>query len=368
MKIFLQLVACFITTIASAQNFLDYSVWQPGQGTQGLFTKYGEDDENIRELGTNPYGDEAVLWRAQSNGDAKKQDGGIYTYLFPIDHQKNYRFSVWIKKQVSTSGNSYLGLHTYDNTSTRLTLTLDGTLNTNPYFWLGDLPELNKWYLVVGYMYASDYTGTVINSAVYDGTTGAKVANGRADYKFSPNATRMRLRTLLYNATDTSAFQHYYAPSVYEVNDQMPTIQEILNPSTNPPGGGEMVWQQNGPDAYFSAGKVGINTSTPDDALTVKGRIHAEEVKIDLAVPAPDYVFKKEYTLKSLEEVQNYIQKHGHLPNIPSAKEMETNGIELGIMEMKLLEKIEELTLYLIDLKKENEEIKLQLQELHKEK
>ncbi|MGW9686769.1 hypothetical protein [Flagellimonas sp. 2504JD1-5] len=101
-----------------------------------------------------------------------------------------------------------------------------------------------------------------------------------------------------------------------------------------------------------SNGKVGIGTTNPDSKLTVKGNIHAEEVKVDLSVPGPDYVFKEDYNLKSLEEVQNYIKEHGHLPNIPSAKEMEANGIQLGEMNMKLLEKIEELTLYTLEQEK----------------
>ncbi|MEO9511060.1 MAG: hypothetical protein ABJN84_03520 [Flavobacteriaceae bacterium] len=96
-------------------------------------------------------------------------------------------------------------------------------------------------------------------------------------------------------------------------------------------------------------GNVGIGTTIPDSKLTVKGDIHAEEVKVDLSVPGPDYVFKEDYDLKSLEEVQNHIKKHGHLPNIPSAQEMEENGIQLGEMNMKLLEKIEELTLYALE-------------------
>ena len=108
-------------------------------------------------------------------------------------------------------------------------------------------------------------------------------------------------------------------------------------------------------------GNVGIGTTNPDSKLTVKGKIHAEEVKIDLSVPAPDYVFTKDYDLLSIEEVQQHITEKGHLPNIPSAKEMESNGVELGIMNMKLLEKIEELTLYTI---KQEKELKAQQKEI----
>ena len=111
-------------------------------------------------------------------------------------------------------------------------------------------------------------------------------------------------------------------------------------------------------------GALGIGTSTPDAELTVKGKIHAEEVKIDLSVPAPDYVFTKDYDLLSIEEVQQHITEKGHLPNIPSAKELEANGVELGIMNMKLLEKIEELTLYTIQQQKEIEELKKEMKSL----
>ncbi len=96
-------------------------------------------------------------------------------------------------------------------------------------------------------------------------------------------------------------------------------------------------------------GDVGIGTTAPDAKLTVKGKIHSEEVKVDLSVPAPDYVFLESYDLRTLEETQDYIEAHGHLPNIPAAAEMEENGIELGVMNMKLLEKIEELTLYILE-------------------
>ncbi|KAB5483649.1 tail fiber protein [Flagellimonas hadalis] len=111
-------------------------------------------------------------------------------------------------------------------------------------------------------------------------------------------------------------------------------------------------------------GDVGIGTTSPDSKLTVKGKIHAEEVKVDLSVPGPDYVFKEGYDLKTLEEVQNYIKQHGHLPNIPSAKEMEVNGILLAEMNMKLLEKIEELTLYTLEQEKKIEAMLLRIENL----
>ena len=98
-----------------------------------------------------------------------------------------------------------------------------------------------------------------------------------------------------------------------------------------------------------SNGNVGIGTSQPDAQLTVKGKIHAEEIKVDLNVPGPDYVFEKDYQLKSLEEVEKFVSVNKHLPEIPAASVMEKEGIGMGEMQMKLLQKIEELTLYSIE-------------------
>ncbi len=109
-------------------------------------------------------------------------------------------------------------------------------------------------------------------------------------------------------------------------------------------------------------GSIGIGTSSPDEKLTVKGNIHAEEVKVDLSVPGPDYVFAEDYDLRSLEEIEAFIKSNNHLPEVPSAKEMEVNGIEVGVMNMLLLKKIEELTLYLIEVKKENMVMEEQLE------
>ncbi|MND67050.1 hypothetical protein D3C80_584550 [compost metagenome] len=107
-----------------------------------------------------------------------------------------------------------------------------------------------------------------------------------------------------------------------------------------------------------TSGSVGIGTRTPDPnyKLSVNGNIRAKEIKVESGWA--DFVFEPDYKLRSLSEVEMFIKLNKHLPEIPSAKEVENNGIAVGEMNAKLLQKIEELTLYLIEMKKENEELK----------
>lgn len=115
-------------------------------------------------------------------------------------------------------------------------------------------------------------------------------------------------------------------------------------------------------------GKVGIGTSNPDEKLTVNGKIHAEEVIVDLNVPAPDYVFEDSYELITIAELEKYIQENKHLPGIPSANEMDKTGISLGEMNMLLLKKIEELTLYILKEHQERKKIEVELNKLKSKK
>jgi hypothetical protein len=115
-------------------------------------------------------------------------------------------------------------------------------------------------------------------------------------------------------------------------------------------------------------GNVGIGTSSTVDAkLTVAGNIRAREVRITIDAGS-DFVFEKEYDLKTLAEVENFIRQHGHLPDVAPAKEMENNGLELGKMDMKLLQKIEELTLYMIEQNKKIEALQSRVVELESKK
>lgn len=128
-----------------------------------------------------------------------------------------------------------------------------------------------------------------------------------------------------------------------------------------------------------SNGRLGIGTSIPTAPLhvtgnvvfgssaispatgykvSIDGKVICEEMRVQLNAAWPDYVFAKNYRLKSLGELEYFISQNNHLPNMPSAKEVEKSGFDVGDMNKRLLEKVEELTLYVIQLKKEIDALK----------
>jgi hypothetical protein len=103
----------------------------------------------------------------------------------------------------------------------------------------------------------------------------------------------------------------------------------------------------------FTGGNVGIGTTdTKGYKFAVAGKVVAEEVVVALQADWADFVFNKDYKLKDLEEVETFIEENNHLPDIPSENEVKENGVQVGEMNAKLLQKIEELTLYVIDINK----------------
>jgi len=115
-------------------------------------------------------------------------------------------------------------------------------------------------------------------------------------------------------------------------------------------------------------GKVGIGTTdTKGYKLAVNGSVVATSVVVKLYANWPDYVFKKDYQLRPLAEIKSYIDQNQHLPEMPSAKEIATNGQNLGEINQLLTKKVEELTLYLIENNKKQEEQEARLKKLEEQ-
>ena len=440
-------------------NLIDSSTWTVGSGAAPGFSIQGTVDENVREMGIGPQGTSVLLWKSVPNGSSG-YDGGWKTNSFvAVDHTKEYRFSIWIKKTNSNTGTTHFGLFADQQSSGYATLRLNGTVVNNAYFFSSDLPQLDQWYLLVGFVHASGDPSTVHKGRIYD-TSGNEIS-ALIDFKFTSDAYSVRHRSFLYQDTNTSDSQYYWDPTVYEVNGQEPTILQLIqggnggdtqapssptlsssSPTENTVdlswsgatdnvgvtgykvfkdnaleatlgnvtnyqvtglsasttyqfklraldaagnesvdsnsisittdagsgngnnGGGGSVWSENNAVASYS-GEVAIGRSTVPSGyqMAVEGKIRTREVRVDQE-NWPDYVFKENYELIPLERLQEFIEENGHLPNVPSAKEVEQKGMPFGKMDRLLLEKIEELTLYLISLESENEVLQKTLWDL----
>jgi hypothetical protein len=125
-------------------------------------------------------------------------------------------------------------------------------------------------------------------------------------------------------------------------------------------------WTTTGSNINFNSGIVSIGTATAPAGykLAIGGKMVAEEVVIKLQTNWPDYVFEPTYELPPLAELETFILTNKHLPGVPTDEEVKKDGVSVGEMNTILLKKVEELTLYLIDLKKENDLLKNKLEEV----
>jgi hypothetical protein len=118
--------------------------------------------------------------------------------------------------------------------------------------------------------------------------------------------------------------------------------------------------------AFSTTGSVGIGTTSPGSyKLAVEGKIGARELVITASAWA-DHVFNPNYNLKPLNDVEKFIKTNNHLEGIPTAKEVKTNGVAVGEIQAKLLQKVEELTLYVIEQNKKIEQLSKSNKELYK--
>ncbi|RED26132.1 RHS repeat-associated protein [Flavobacterium cutihirudinis] len=202
-------------------NLLDWkNNWTLGSGSVPFFNVNGGAVENVRIDGVNPFGKTDRLWRCV-NDAASDNDGGWNTTDIPIDKTKAYRYAVWVKRTGGQNGITYHG--------TKNVVKLDGSADNNPYFWYGNLPALDTWYLMVGMIHPSTYTGGDSGiSGVYD-MAGNKVSlqgqgQGKStDFKWSSTTESASFRSYLFYSTDVNVSQYFYNPVLQKMDDTDPS-------------------------------------------------------------------------------------------------------------------------------------------------
>ncbi len=228
--------------------------------------------------------------------------------------------------------------------------------------WLGALVSKFTYHVSVGGHGANFISGDIMQSSVIfiagwkdvssynnDKKIVIWLKGGGITYYYNSN---FEVNPVVYDGVTNSL--PYNEPDIRDSKGVNHNFKVIIDEYVNTQG------ISYGNNAYFNglgtnsfAGKVGIGTTdTKGFNLAVNGKIRTQEIRVENA-NWPDFVFEKSYSLPTLKETEKYIKDKGHLPGIPSAEEVKTNGIDLGEMNAKLLQKIEELTLHLINQNKE---------------
>jgi hypothetical protein len=166
----------------------------------------------------------------------------------------------------------------------------------------------------------------------------------------------------IYDNDTMSAYGSFNVSNMLTVTNDARFQDQVVIGGTSPDGTNKLTVLGN---SKFTGDLVLGNVGTGPVSgykLTVDGKVTCEELKVQM-IPA-DYVFEPDYPLMPLAKLESYVTQQKHLPGIAPAAEVEKNGMEVSHMQTKLLEKVEELTLYVIQLKKENDQLKTRIEAL----
>ena len=214
-------------------NLLSNYKWTPGTGDCGIYKALGGSTENIRTTDKDPKGNQNILWTAISqdaNGIMDFIDGG-FSASVKIDYMKTYRFSVWAKV---SDKNCYINMAAdISNTEDK-----GGGAQPNPVFFSGPFPEIDKWYLIVGYVLGTGIPHNPTNSGVYDSANGDRIIiNGKEQtlpiFKNKDGAKQQTIRVFMSGGEQVGVNAKFFDPRIEIIDGEEQTIDSMLGKMSN---------------------------------------------------------------------------------------------------------------------------------------
>ena len=336
--------------------FIGNLIDQSGNGNNGVL--------DGAELSEDIYGDLNGSYRFDENLISLDD-------LDVMDGLQEMSISVWFNADVITALNGF-----GHGASSRGNIIIAKGGSEGDDSWGIDLGQNDKisFYIDNGADQVLTSIGTIVSDqwyhvlVVYDGLNQYLYLNGALNNQRTTtggNVISNSLPIRIGNNDVSSSFKGRIDDlSLYNKAVDSNEVLELFNRGVLPVPTSEKICE----NLYCVGDNIGIGTTnTYGYRLAVDGKALMEEVKVQLSENWPDYVFAKDYDLKSLNEVAAYIKENGHLPNIPSAETVSREGISLGQMNARLLEKIEELTLHTISQEKKMTQQSNQLKDQQKQ-
>jgi len=220
-----------VSTNGFKPSLIDYSQWvidsYNSQGSSvvgGNFYSNGVAGENKIIVKANPIGENDVVWATLGNDTESNADGGWDGDHVPIDKNRRYRLSVWVRRENVGNGNIYFGTQNVCDLGST-------TINGNPYFLAfgsGFGEVINGWVLMVGYIHPLSYSGGSDSTNGIYSVNGTRIT-GATDYRWGSTSTTSNLRTYLYYSTATTERQYWYRPRFDLVDGNEPSISQLLS-------------------------------------------------------------------------------------------------------------------------------------------
>lgn len=217
------------------RNLLDTKWWDQGRAAAPSGWSWSETDasENVFERGIDPFGRTSALLKNVSNvASPNNADGGWSSNLIEVDPTKPYRFVAYMMRKELSDGTSYFGLQT----NLGVVQSLAGVDNNNPYFWSGDLPVVDRWYCLVGYVLPSDTNLSAFNGAIYDCSSGQRVRNSDGSFptvtgfKWKIGTLTARHRQFFFYTASAGRIQYNWNPRIELLDGNELPIEALLMP------------------------------------------------------------------------------------------------------------------------------------------